>query len=143
MDILSTKLGALQRKEILAYDLFLDVCGTTDPMSVPHALPPAFRDYFARSTRKCNPMEDFLSEGTYVREVKDASMLMDTFKELYNRYRIKHDLGRSARWSEDLYRTSFNDRGIFVRKNVPDYNDGDMDHHNVTVVYNLMETGGR
>jgi hypothetical protein len=131
-----TKLGALQRKQVLAYFEFIQINGSTDPMSVPDKLPPAFADYYRKSRRATDPIEDFLSEGTFVKLDPGKKMLMNDFKELYGQYRIKYDLGRALRWSEATYRTPFNERGLFVRRQDLVRIDGTEDR-NVDVIIGL------
>eukprot|EP00966_Prymnesium_polylepis_P281490 6504088-Prymnesium_polylepis.1 len=63
-------------------------------------------------------------------------MLMNDFKELYGQYRIKYDLGRALRWSEASYRTPFNERGLFVRREDSVRIDG-TEHRNVDVIIGL------
>lgn len=108
------KLGQLHRKEVLAYFEFLRIHGHTDPMSVPDKLPPAFANFYIKYRQACDPMVHFLSEGTFVKERDGATMLMSDFKELYQQYRLKYDLGKALRWSEDTYRNPFNEKNILV-----------------------------
>jgi hypothetical protein len=107
-------MGYLQRKEILAYFEMTRQTGNTDPMSVPHTLPPAFEEYYRMGRRKTDPMEDFLACGEFVAVAPASLLLMSDFRSLYNQYRQKYDLGRSTKWSEELYRTPFNERGLSV-----------------------------
>jgi hypothetical protein len=130
------KLGALQRKQVLAYFEFIEINGSTDPMSVANELPPAFAEYYRKSRRATDPIEDFLSEGTFLKLDPGEKMLLDDFKELYTQYRIKYDLGKALRWSEASYRTPFNERGLFVRREVSVEIDG-TEHHNVDVIIGL------
>lgn len=131
------KLGSLERKEVLAYFEFLRIWGTTDPMSVPESLPPAFYKYHRKSRRATDPIEDFLSEGTFVQVVQGGRMSMDLFKEFYGKYRIKYDLGKAPRWGPDLYRTPFRERGLevitFAQVNIA----GEGELKNVDVIINL------
>jgi len=62
------KLGSLQRKEVLAYEEFVALTANEDPMATPDKLPPAFADYYRKGRRATDPVEDFLSEGTFVRK---------------------------------------------------------------------------
>ena len=130
------KLGMLQRKQVLAYFEFVRIHGSTDPMSQPDKLPPAFADYFRKSKRATDPIEDFLSEGTFVKMDPTNRMLLSDFKELYGEYRIKYDLGRALRWGEATYRTAFNERGLFVVHEVSVRIDG-VEHRNVDIVVGL------
>ena len=135
--LIKRKLGALQRKCVLAYFAFLEVHGSVDPMSQPNRLPPAFQDYYYKGRRDTDPIEGFLSEGTFVKVEEGATMLMDEFKELYGRYRLKYDMGKALRWSEDTYRTPFNERGVFVKRmGRYEHHDG-QEYVNVDVIYNL------
>ena len=136
MGRIKKNLGHLQRKEVLAYFEFIAIHGSTDPMSTPERLPPAFAEYYRRSRRATDPVEDFLSEGTFIQKDTDSIMLMSDFKELYNAYRAHFDMGRATRWSEESYRTPFNERGIFVRRKERITIDG-IEHSNVDVVYGL------
>lgn len=134
---ISSNLGALQRKQVLAYFEFVRINGTTDPMSQPDTLlPPAFAEYYRKSRRATDPIEDFLSEGKYVTLDPTKKMLLSEFKELYAKYRMDYDLGRALRWSEAVYRTPFNDRGLFVRREELAVIDG-MEHRNVDFVIGL------
>ena len=110
------KLGQLQRKEVLAYFEFVALTGNTDPMCERDVLPPAFAAFYRSSNRRTDPIDDFLSETKYVEVKEGGKMLMSEFKELYNRYRVDNDMGKSIRWSEDVYRTAFSERGIIVTK---------------------------
>lgn len=134
---ISQRTGELQRKCVLAYFEFLRINGTTDPMSCPETLPPAFRDYYFKGRRETDPIEGFLSEGSFVKVLEGGIMLMDTFRDLYNRYRLKYDMGKGLRWSEDLYRTPFSERGISVRRHERFVHDG-QEYANVDVVRNLV-----
>ena len=77
---------------------------------------PPFREYYRKSRRATDPIEDFLSEGTFVRVDPNERMTMSEFKELYSEYRIHYEMGRATRWNEECYRTPFNERGIFVSR---------------------------
>ena len=61
--ITECRMGALLRKEVLAYRSMLSIYGKTDPMSLPDKLPPAFESYYKLSRRLTDPVEDFLSSG--------------------------------------------------------------------------------
>ena len=113
-DRILTQLGYFQRKIVLAYFEFLNQTGSIDPMSRPKNLPPAFYEYYRKGRRDTDPIEDFLSEGTFVEVGADYEMTMEEFKELYNRYRVKYDMGKPSRWGKDLYRTPFSERAINV-----------------------------
>jgi len=130
------KLGSLQRKEVLAYSEFVYLTGSIDPMSQPDKLPPAFADYYRQSRRATDPVEDFLSEGSFVRIERGKKMLMTDFKELYTQYRLKYDLGKPIKWTEATYRTPFNERGLVVKRETRLVIDN-VEHRNVDVIYNL------
>ena len=139
---ISLKLGSLQRKEVLSYFAWTEVIGNIDPMSDPEKmLPPAFAAYYKKGRRETDPVLDFLSEGTFVEcsEV-DALMLMSTFKDLYNQYRVKYDMGKALRWSEGVYITAFNEKGLILRQNVPEVKIGEEICRNEDVVYGVKET---
>ena len=135
--LIKLKLGALQRKCILAYFAYVKAHGSVDPMSQPNKLPPAFQDYYYKGRRDTDPIEGFLSEGTFVRVEEGALMLMDDFKELYGRYRLKYDMGKALRWSEDTYRTPFNERGITVKRMEQYAHHDGQEYVNVDVIRNL------
>ena len=136
-------LGQLQRKQILAYFEFVRVHGSTDPMSVPTKLPPAFASFYSKFRQATDPMEHFLSEGTFVKQEEGKTMLMSEFKELYQQYRIQFDLGKALRWSEDTYRTPFNERGIKVERMERYTDDAGEEHRNVDVICHLSAVGHR
>jgi hypothetical protein len=112
LDDIKAKGGLLQRRCVLAYHLFVRHFAGIDPMSKPDRLPPAFCDFYRRGRRETDPMEDFLSLGTYV--VPGTQMLLEHFRELYSRYRADHDMGKPSRWGPDLYKTPFQERGASV-----------------------------
>lgn len=130
------KLGHLLRKECLAYHDFYRFTSGTDPMSEPDKLPPAFRDFYHTSRRMTDPMVDFLSNKKFVQVEEGSIMLMKDFRELFTQFRLENDMGKPPRWSDDIYRTPFNERGIMVadKKQVQI---GNVEYHNVTVIYNL------
>ena len=107
------RLGCMQRKAVLAYFEFVRLTGMSDPMGRPDALPPAFAEFYRRSKRRTNAMEDFLDCGTYVVLRANALMLLSEFKELYERYRADHTMPK-MKWSRDVYRTSFHERSLRV-----------------------------
>lgn len=129
-------LGALQRKEVLAYFAFVESIGSTDVMSHVDRLPPAFADYYRRGRRATEPLVDFLSDEQYVVVEEGATMLLASFRELFGRYRIDKELGKMAKWSEDVYRTPFSERGILVQRKESVVIDG-VEHRTVDVVYNV------
>ena len=135
------KLGSLQRKEVLAYFEFVKLTGSIDPMGQPEFLPPAFAEYNRRSRRATDPILDFLSEGTFVKYEAGSKMLMSEFKELYNAYRVKYDMGKPLKWGEEVYRTPFNERGLVVKREVRVMLDG-VEHRNVDVIFNLSVATG-
>lgn len=110
---LNAKMGNLQRKEVLAYNSFVDIYCTTDPWSpeMISLLPPAFRTYYERGRRMTNPLEDFLGDKKYIIIDHTQSMLLSTFKNLYKDYTQEHQL-KSSRLTEEMWRTPFNEKGI-------------------------------
>jgi hypothetical protein len=112
---IAARLGALQRKCVLAYFEFRRATGSTDPMSQPEKLPPAFYEYYIKGRRETDPIEDMLRDGSYVKVEVGSKMLMDEFKELYNRFRVEREHGKSVRFGEDLWRVPFSERGIVVK----------------------------
>ena len=84
-------------------------------------------------------MEDFLAAEEFVVKKKGAVMLMSTFRDLFERYRHKYNMGKAKRWGEDVYRTPFNERGISEYK-AANYTDRDgIVHPNAHLVCNLIE----
>lgn len=142
-------MGHLQRREILAYEEFLAITGSIDPMSLPNELPPAFAEFYRAGRRATDPIEDFLSNTDYIlclQDVKDGEtdkfvMLMKEFRELYGRFRMENELGRSGRWSSEVYRTPFNDRGIKVVKK-REFTLKGVEYTNVDIIYGLMAVQG-
>lgn len=130
------QLGASQRCYMLAYAEFLRLTGSTDPMSKPQKLPPAFAEYYRKGRRETDPVEDFLSDGHYVKVHPSGVMLMGEFKELYHQYRADHDLGKSYRWKEETYRTPFSERSINVVRMDRYVHDG-QEYTNVDVLYGV------
>lgn len=128
--------GALQRKEVLAYQEFVRLTGGIDPMSVPEKLPPAFESYYRKGRAKTNPFEEFLDLGEYVVKEEGGMMLMNDLKTLFNQYRLANDMGKATRWSEDIYRTAFSERGITWSKR-PFTDEQGTQHTNATVICNL------
>jgi len=132
------KMGHFQRKMTLAYHEFIRQTGTIDPMSTPETLPPAFRDYYYMGRRKTDPIEDFLSCKEYVEYREDAVLLMHDFRELYQKYRIKNEMGKAVKWGEDQYRTPFNERGLVVRRKDSMIIAG-VAHNNVEIIIGLID----
>ena len=133
---IAARLGALQRKCVLAYFEFLRVTGSTDPMSQPDKLPPAFYAYYIKGRRETDPIEDMIRDGSYVRVSHGSKMLMEEFKELYNRFRVEREHGgKSIRFSEDLWRVPFSERGIRVVQE--DFATAHEVLKDVPVIYNL------
>ena len=133
-NITSYRLPTQQRKAVLAYREFLRIHGSTDPMSQPERLPPAFCDYYRRGRQQTNPVESFLDSEMVVLDPM-GTMLMKELKATYDAYRNANDLpGRDLKWGEDRYRTPFIDRGIaVVRRDRHRHHDG-IDYSNVEVV---------
>lgn len=135
------KQGSLQRKFILAYHTFLHANGNTDPMSRPDKLPPAFQAFMKEGRESTNPMLAFINEGTFVRPQRGAKMLLDDFRGLYNEWRTKYDMGRSTRWSEDLYASAFSDHDMNIFHNSHYEKDGELIANAIIItnVCNLRE----
>jgi len=112
----SAKIGSLQRKMILAYEEFLALHRGTDPMSVPERLPPAFASYYRTGRRRTDAFEAFLSDPAYVVVGVGRSVQLKKLKERFDDYRVDMDLGKSVRWSYEMYRTPFSERSIFVER---------------------------
>lgn len=126
------KLACLQRKTTLAYHEFRYVTGTTDPMSEPSKLPPAFAEYYEHGLKRTNPMQGFLQSNTYVTRDESGEMTLQAFKDLYNKYLEDNDLPRT-RWKESVYRTPFNEFGITLRRDEQYTIDGQA-HTNVEIL---------
>lgn len=112
--VIHAKLGHLQRREVLAYFAFVRLTGTIDPMSKPETLPPAFRDYFERCRRETDPIQDMIEQGVYVIVKPGGIMLMERFKQLFDRYRADMGISKPAKWSDALYRNAFNEKGVTI-----------------------------
>jgi hypothetical protein len=107
-------LSHIQRKSILAYEEWLMQQGNVDPMSSIDTLPPAFQFYYRKTRRETDPIEEFISDGNYVVEENFAEMPMSEFRSLFNDYRLHYEMSKASRWSEDVYRTAFNEHGLLV-----------------------------
>ena len=136
-EVIQRKLGPLQRREILAYREYCKIHGQTDPMSMPEKLPPAFREYHMRLRRQTDPIQDFLSEGSYVVYDEHSVMLMERFRALYDQYRSQYDVPKPKRWGDELYRMAFSERCVEVRKGTVNV-DG-ADRHNVEYISGLRD----
>lgn len=112
---MAAKIGGVHRRQILAYEVFVEVNGNTDPMSQPEKLPPAFAAFYMRGRRESDPMVDFILEGQRVERRQGKCMLMSRLKELYNEYRLEHHM-KPVRWTESTYRTAFNDYDVNVMR---------------------------
>ncbi len=132
MGKIKKNLGALQRKQTLAYFDFVRMQKTTDPMSQVDKLPPAFAEYNRRCRRVTNPFEDFLSDGRYVKLDMDGKMLLKDVKELYAKYRSDYELKKMIQWTDAEYGGPFKERGVVVRRfltiniNGEDHSDADV-----------------
>jgi hypothetical protein len=129
--------GALQRRLILAYDEFVRATGHVDPMSEPQNLPPAFAYFYHKGKRDSDPIEAFVSDGSYVAKQEGGQMLLKTFRELYNQFRLEHNMGKDFKWSDDTYKTPFAERGVMVVRKAAITLDGE-DYTNVDVIINLV-----
>ena len=78
---------------------------------------PAFNAYYCKTRRETDPMDEFLSDGTYVVVRPGEAMPLKDFRALYNEFRVHYDMGKGPRWCEDVYRTPFQERCIVVAKN--------------------------
>ena len=118
-DIINTilpNLAFVQRRSILAYEDWLLQQGNIDPMSSIDTLPPAFADYYRKTVRETDPMEEFVTDVDWVIVEDGARMPMSAFRSLFNEYRQHYDMGKASRWCEEVYRNTFNDHGISVQK---------------------------
>lgn len=133
---ISKKLGSLQRKIILAYFTLLHAYGNTDPMSQEDRLPPAFRSFLKTGREATNPMLAFINEGSYVKKEMGASMLLEDLRQLFNEWRINNDMGKTVRWSEDVYKSAFSELDLVIEKSAT-YGEGEESLTNVTIVHHL------
>ena len=138
--VVDMKLGHLQRREVVSYAQFVAATGSCDPMSVPETLPPAFRDYHERLRRETDPVQDFIKDGSFVErvDIDQGFVTLDRFKELYEDFRNKHNMGRIVKWGEAVYRPAFNENGVHV-KCVPTIVIEGETKHNLMVAYGLQE----
>tara|TARA_B110001452_G_scaffold223668_1_gene196996 strand:- start:1129 stop:4110 length:2982 start_codon:yes stop_codon:yes gene_type:complete len=115
--VIDKKLGNLHRREVVSYQQFVRHTGSCDPMSVPERLPPAFRDYHERCRRETDPVQDFIKDGSFVRQVdiEKGYVTMERFKELYEDFRNKHNMGRIVKWGEAVYRPAFNENHVHLK----------------------------
>ena len=114
---IAAKQGSLNRKVILAYAQCRRVWGTTDPMSQPDKLPPAFADYYRTSLRLTDPIEDFLCDDEFIVKDKDEYVRLDHFKELYTQYRSKNELKTDiSKFSEERCANAFSNNGLYIEK---------------------------
>ena len=137
--VIHQKLGQLNRREVVAYNQFLEITGTIDPKSEPQKLPPAFKDYHEKCVRSSDPVKDMIADGTFVK--KDLGVLrMERFKELFQEYRTKYDIKKPGRWTEKLYGRAFDDCSARVIKK-QEFLDPDNGHtyHNIEVISGLVE----
>lgn len=139
--ILEQRMGALQRKEVLAYFELLEMYGPNDPMGLPKELPPAFQEFWRAGREHGDPIESFLTDGKYVQHDKTSSLSMAEFKAQYDRYRADNNIGKAIRWSADVYRNAFNERGIRV-KHFASYTTSDgQSHVNAEIVLHMRLVG--
>lgn len=139
-DVLDRKMGHLLRREVVSYRQFVRATGTCDPMSVPEKLPPAFRDYHERLRRETDPVQDFVKDGSFVErcEADQGFITMERFRELYEAFRVKHNMGKSVRWTEAVYRPAFNEHGIHLKCVKSIWVEG-QEKVNIMVAYGLRE----
>ena len=124
---LKSKLGQVCRKNVLAYDEFRRMWGSTDPMSRTDLLPPGFAAYYERAKRETNPFQAFLSDGGEgcVRAAPGKFVLLQTVRELYAKYRQDNGLSKST-WRESTYWTVFAELGVKIVKKKDPTVDGEM-----------------
>lgn len=116
--ILDHRMGAVLRKEVLAYRVFLKITGTKDPMSTPDKLPPAYYNFYKRGLQLSNPFIDFLMDRNYVLLEVGALCDMEDLRQAYFEYLSHQPMGRQqTKWNEDVYNIAFLDRGLQVLKN--------------------------
>ena len=89
-------------------------------------------------TETGDDVEAFLSSNEFVEVNEGAVMTMSMFRVLYQRFRIKYEMGRLNRWGEDQYRKPFNERGLTVRRHAT-FVIEDVEHRNVEVIRGLAE----
>lgn len=112
---LDKKMGQLCRRNVLAYERFLVLWGSTDPMSQTHLLPPGFQAYYERSLRETNPIKAFLDDSTCPFRREDGMcVLFDDLKECYWKWRTDAGLGRGGNFTESVYHTTFQNYGLAV-----------------------------
>ena len=81
-------------------------------------------------------LNKMLEDAKYVVVREGGVMLMSTFREVYKRYRMDMNLGKPARWCDDVYRTPFAEKGIEVMSHERYIIEG-IEHTNVDVIINL------
>lgn len=93
---------------------------------------------YTTDPRYTNPIEDFLTQGTFVKVVQGGKMSMDLFKDLYLKYNNKYGLS-NLRWYSDpyLHRTPFRERGLEVTHCSFIDIEGEGELENVDVICNL------
>ena len=142
------RMGALQRRMVLAYFEFVRVTGHVDPMSTAEyeqpLLPPAFLEYYWRGARASNPVESFLSDPEYVEKSVGAMMTFQRFRELYGEYRLREGLSREGRLGEDQWRTPFVNRGLVKMYKSRWFDPVEkIEHTRVQLILNLRPVRGR
>ena len=131
------KLGAYNRKQVLAYFEMVRIYGSTDPMSDPERLPPAFAQFYRHGLRASDPVEAFLGDSDAVTADVNGRMTLKEFRDLYEQFRLDNTMGKVLKWSVEHVRTSFNDRGVTVRREATFVDASGVEHRDVDVVYGL------
>jgi len=118
MDRMLPKLGQLLRKEILAYDLFIELTGTYDPMSRPEELPPAFKSFFFSTRALTDPVAEFMKQCAGDKFVYDGNgeMFLKDFKRLFDDFRVENNIGKPPRWTSATYSKALRDNSLDVKK---------------------------
>lgn len=112
---LESKMGALCRRNVLAYERFCTMWGSVDPMSQVDLLPPGFRSYFERSMRETNPMKAFLDDPSCPFERSQTGViLLQSLKDEYIKFRVDAGMGKGGAWNESHYHTVFQNYGLYV-----------------------------
>lgn len=138
--VLDTKMGQLCRRNVLAYDCFRDMWGSTDPMSQIDLLPPGFRGYYEQSLRETNPMKAFLDDPECPFKFDDAEcVLFEELKQLYLQYRSSNGMGTGGRFDQSHYHTVFQNYSLTVRTEENVVIKGEA-HSHVKVVVGLVHS---
>lgn len=140
--VIRRKIGALQRKEVLAYRDFVRITGSIDPMGDPATLPPAFAEFYRSGQCATDPIEDFLTNGKYVRTSQPGDvalcMPMAEFRSMFDTFCFENNIKKPRRWDASIYLTAFNQRKLHVGT-VDTYTDPvtGIPQNNVEVIHGL------